>query len=321
MMQTQHYHMLCSSTCRLWVQCVALSALWAWTLHAQPAEFVTRPVLGIGARATALSDAYSTLSQDVSVMYWNPAAIAFLQTAGIIIDHQHMDRYRAMNDVAAFPLAAQDGYAVSLGIRLFQVGHLRSSEIEGLENFSYGADIAYAAEVLPQFSVGGLASIDHSSGGEESLSALSSGFGVFYAPPGAVTYGAALTGLGTQLRFIYDGETNLILREKRPRRLQLGAAMQFPTESDVKRFGMSIVNEKIFGEAGVMYRGGIEVWPVEYFALRVGYFTRPGEAFESYGIGFRFNTVRIDYSTTFNGMREGYHQVTLAIDVLPLQQR
>jgi hypothetical protein len=76
---------------------------------------------------------------------------------------------------------------------------------------------------------------------------------------------------------------------------------------------LSLANEKIFGEAGLLYKGGLEVCPFAFLALRWGYLAGLNVALARYGAGIRTDVVQLDYAISPSLNDVQFQQLTLSI--------
>jgi hypothetical protein len=93
-----------------------------------------------------------------------------------------------------------------------------------------------------------------------------------------------------------DAESTQLELKRLPHRLEIATTFRFPTMARQPDFKLTLANEKVFGESGLIYKAGLEVYPHEVLALRGGYslssFTSGGRI----GIGLFFGSVTLDYS-------------------------
>jgi hypothetical protein len=80
--------------------------------------------------------------------------------------------------------------------------------------------------------------------------------------------------------------------------------MRFPSQDTTRKqfLGITIANEKILGQDGLIYRGGIEVFPSSVLALRLGYEVGPELSGYACGAGLVVNVVRLDYALSRQGV-------------------
>jgi hypothetical protein len=284
------------------------------TLPAQVATvFRTRPFLS-GARALAFADAYVSDIHDVTSMYWNPASIVYLRNTSIVVNHTLDRSSNMMIENVSAPVYRRRGELVAAGLSVNHIGHLGKSATGDFKAMQYGTDIAYGRAMVPTFSMGASASVRYASATSSSLWALTGSIGVFYTPAEGITYGAVLSGLGSGIRYTYDGTSTLLSTERLSRDLQVGATLQFPSAADKTQLTISIANEKIFGQNGLRYKGGVEYVALKLVALRLGYIVDPDVRVATYGIGLRAGRWQIDYGMLPSRLTDRLYQFTIAFD-------
>ena len=128
------------------------------------------------------------------------------------------------------------------------------------------------------------------------LWAASSSIGAFYSPSFEISYGIMLGGLGTGILFASNRSVTKLSSEKLPRNLQAGVTLRFPSSPDETIFILSVANEKIFGEKGIRYKGGVEVLPIKFFTARIGYMAMEHLAVAHFGFGVQWDRYGFDYS-------------------------
>ena len=108
-------------------------------------------------------------------------------------------------------------------------------------------------------------------------------------------------------------DSQSLVRESLPRRFEVAVAMKFPSVRNHHFLTVSLSNEKIFGEAGLYYKAGVEIIPHNYFALRFGYHVGPDIQTPRYGIGIKTNSFRVDYALAPSVRSLRFQQITLSL--------
>ncbi len=253
------------------------------------------PTSDLGARNVALGNANMSEAHDISCMYENPAAIVFLQRPSVLLNHTQ-GNYSAMQENLAFPVVYDRSQMVAFAAQLFSVGELAKSQAG--TRYAIGYTLTYARKMTSSISLGGSVSflrgfVPHQS----SASAASYTLGFDYIPNPDVSYGLALGGLGTTVDFVNGGAGVAAIQSISPRVLEGGAEMRFPTESSLRPayLILALAAEKIIGQSGVDYKGGIEFLPISFLALRLGYIAGPTVHELRYGIGLREGPFAVDF--------------------------
>jgi hypothetical protein len=290
-----------------------LSVLAISVTQSQTVTSYTTPFPGIGARAAALSDAYTAETYDVSSMYWNPAALAFLQKSSIVASHFQEPEHNAMNENVAVPLLAESN-ALALSATVAHAGYgKRSLPANEFRFVQYGFDIACATEIIPSLSFGASIGMRYGVSGASHLKVAFSSFGVMYSPSPEISYGLAYNGIGSRINYTYDGFSTRLNQENLPRNLQIAARMRFPSSLRQTFLTIMAANEKNFGEPGLRYKGGVELYPVDFLALRTGYQVDPSKSAATYGIGVNLDRVQLDYAISPSRAYEQFQQLSVSI--------
>jgi hypothetical protein len=296
-----------------------LWALLALGLHAslpaqEPTLFRPRSFLS-GARALGFADAYVADIHDVNAMYWNPAALPYMQNTSIVFNHTLDRASNSMNENVATPLFARKGEVVAVGLAVNHVGHVGKSSTGDFKAVQYGYDVAYANEVVPTLCVGGAVNVRYGNASSGSLWTFATSVGIFYAPAEGISYGAVFGGLGNAVRYTYDGTATLLSSERLPRDLQVGATMQFPASARKTFVTLSIGNEKVFGVTGLRYKGGAEYVFLRLVAVRFGYIVDPDVKVATYGLGLHAGKWQLDYGMLPSRLTDRLYQFTLSYDL------
>jgi len=258
-----------------------------------------------------MADAY-----DVTSMYWNPSALAFLQNYSLVMNHSMNVSKGMMIESIASPFRIKKGEVISIGLIMHHRGYLdHISSTTEYKVVEYGYDLAYAQELLPTLAMGGRVDVRYGRGDLSNLWAISGSVGIFYSPSQEVSYGAALNDIGSSVEYSYDGSTTLVHSMNLHRSLEVGATLRYPSEFKKPVLTLSIANEKLFTESGLIYKGGVEWLPTSALALRVGYVYRTDPAIGStrYGLGIAAGRFKLDYATAPSHLTDRTYDVSLAI--------
>lgn len=289
----------------------------------------------LGARAASLANTQVSDAYSLEGIYTNPAAFLFSESNTTLSSNFFYNNY--FNTIAEnlnAVLIRNNNHLLAAGAT---IKHNAPSSVAPLQpnvpiRFNqYGLSIFYATKLTPTFSAGGGVSGVYGSTTDDRNWGITTNLGLFYAPSSSVSYGLAYSGLGGRidnlgagLHYIYteeldengqETESTTLILEKIPHRLELGATFRFPSISKRPDFKLSFANEKIFGEPGLIYKVGLELFPTEILAVRGGYFFSPIASGGRLGLGVFIRNMSLDYSfsQTTIGV-EGYsHQLSISI--------
>lgn len=267
-----------------------------------------------GARAAGFADAFTSDPYDVSSIYWNPATLAYMKQMSVILNHSQEKIIHGMEEDVTFPLRALKGEALCAGASVNHVGYLGTGSETDFRVLEYSGTVAYAREIIPAFSVGASAILQYGRTDASRLWATSSSIGIFYIPDDQMSYGASFSGIGSGILYSSDGTTTTLSEQNLPRILRAGATIRYPGEPNPTIFVLSVSNEKIFGESGVRYNGGLELWPVKFLALRGGYVVYPNQSSARFGMGIRLARLEIDSAISPSKATDQASHFSIALD-------
>ncbi len=295
---------------------VLLLALCAQAAAQQSTVYVSEP-FRVGARTVSFAGANAGDSPDVSVIYGNPAALSFLDNSAIIVTHTFERSSGVMDENAAVPLFLRRGEVVGIAASVNHVGHLGTNGRSPFRAIQYGYDVAYSRRITPTFSVGGALNVRYARSSASKLWGLSSSLGLFYYPTPDVSYGVAVTGIGSGMKYIFDGAQTFLNSKNIPRRLVAGATLRYPSHvTKTPVLQISLATEKNFDMNGVSYFGGFELLPMPFVAVRFGYLGGPNNTeYASYGIGFQSAGWKLDFGATPSRVSPEIFQLTLSVPI------
>ena len=190
-------------------------------LGAQRAGTATAQFLkiGVGARATAMGDAFVAVANDASALYWNPAGITQFQTNEVVlaqtnwfvdIQHQFIG--------AVYHLSLDDAIGVSVtSLHMDDMQVTTEFAPQGTGNyFSFGdlaAGLTYSRKLTPQFSFGATVRYVQETMDVVKMRGVVIDFGTYYwTGLGTSRFSAVVTNFGNEMSpsgsiTLYGGET------------------------------------------------------------------------------------------------------------------
>ena len=297
----------------IFLVCIS-TALWGNVLS-QSLLYYTARTNFPGARAAGFADAFVSDAHDVSSMYWNPGALAYLKQSSVILNYSQEQVIRGMEEDITFPFRVSEGEALTGGISVNNVGYFGTRSETAFRAVQYTATVAYAREILPSFSVGASAALQYGKTDVSKLWSRSSSIGILYVPDDQLSYGASFSGIGSGMLYTSDRSTTTLTTQNLPRILSAGASVRFPGGPDRPVFILSASNQKLFGESGIRYNGGIEIWPFKVLALRGGYLVYPHLSAARFGMGLHLAAIELDSSISPSKLTDQAVHFSLAIDL------
>ena len=171
--------------------------------------------IGVGARATALGDAFVAISDDASALYWNAAGLAQFKDSEIIISHSawlvdinhdflgavyHLDSDNTIG--VSFTSLWMDKMAVTTEFAPFGTG-----EYFGFSDIAIG--ISYARQMTDQFSFGGTVKYVEETLDKLSMRGIMIDLGTYYKTGlGSTRFAVVVSNFGAELA--PDGDVVLV---------------------------------------------------------------------------------------------------------------
>jgi len=245
---------------------------------AEPAQQVP-----VGIRAQGMGGAYTSLSDDASALFWNPAGLAGLGHEEISATHADLYGTGIVDNLAAFalPLSLNSAAAVDWYHSGFGDGELDFGETR--------IDLAYARRVMPWLAVGATGKYlnrDIALDGADVRkgNGVGADFGLIATPWRSLRLGfLAQDAFDTRISYS-DGNGSALAF---PRRLRAGASYA-PIQAATIAFD---VDDR--------WHLGVEGRPITGVALRAGLQDEPDDPSGvtwSAGAGFKANIFRVDYA-------------------------
>jgi len=247
----------------------------AWSSSGtEGAAFLDIPV---GAGPAAMGAAYTALATNAYAPTWNPAGLGRL--TGTEVSAQYLSYLQSMNYEylsGVFPLNIQ-GSETHRGIG-FSMQYLGSGDINrtdinpdgtpvnngnpiGTFSSHYASyNMSYGQTLSEKLAVGVTGKLINASIDDVSANAYAADFGALYKAGDKVQLGASLVNVGTQLKFISEGDS-LPMAFKAGAAYQPNSACLMSAEAEIEKNGLA------------SFHTGTEWRPIEMVSLRVGYRT------------------------------------------------
>ncbi len=248
--------------------------------------------IGIGARAAALGGAYTSVSDDATAAYWNPAGLIGVSAPQITFSHFSWYQDISFDYLgASFPVSNK--FNLSMGAQYLDYGRIEgydvndnpTGELEGTYDMAAGVTVGY--KLNENFSLGlGAKYIIIALAGTKGT-ALAGDFGLKYSR-GNVILGMALTNLGQKIKF-EQGENKL------PANFRAGLA--------VLPFGSSFLasfeaQKPLYGD--VIFHNGYEYRFENRYFIRGGFSFYPQQNDRQFGQGISLGAGAILGPTQFD---------------------
>jgi len=257
--------------------------------YGTPGEFLS---WGTGARAQGMGRAFTGLADDISAIMYNPAGLAFQNPLQITTHHVFLF-YDTIYDFAAV------SYPVS-GIGTFGLGYVRLSsfgydardamwtDMGDFDVSQSGIILSYSREILSWISAGLNLKLVMEDNFESSAAGYGADFGIMLQPADYFSFGASILNIvPAEIKLDQQGESY-------PMIIKSGIAFKLFGDRVIPVFDV----EKELSQKDVKFRLGLEVYPVQFMALRAGL----DETEITAGIGVGFKPYYVDYSLSVQDM-------------------
>lgn len=265
------------------------------------------------ARSMALANATIADPLTSSGLYSNPAILPFNTELPRLAFHSVYNSQRNIfTENLSSPIVNQNDKKLLVGATFLHNGpdDIPLSESRQLLFTQINFDLAYGQMLTSSLSMGFKLNVDY--GNTESTSSITSNtsLGFIYSPSPMISYGIVYKGTGYQNKWLGSGllyyrtgqEATQISTVELPQRLEIGASLRFPSLAEHPDFVLSFSNEKLFGEPGLVYRGGIEIYVLDQLSLLGGYFHSSFVSGGRAGLGLHFDSMKINYAYTPNNL-------------------
>lgn len=327
----------------LWVVVLTPVVLWSQlmpNLGGQRAGISSLQFLkiGVGGRGASLGEAAVAVVNDVSALYWNPAALVYARDDQVMIAHTEWlvelkhDFVGAIYhvsdaDVVGLSLLslASDDMEITTETRPFGTGtYFKYSDL--------GVGISYARRMTQQFSFGATIRYVHEQIGDAAIRAVLFDLGTYYHTGlGSTRFGVVVSNFGADVRPVgtvrsLDGSTVSSFQSFSPPTIfKLGVAFEALQTESQRITASTQLNHP--NDNAENLRLGVEYAWNEWLFVRAGIkrtigepmFRRDRKSADDFSLGFgvvtdlQFTTASFDYSfTNFNDLG-GVHRISLAV--------
>jgi hypothetical protein len=242
------------------------------------ATFLEIPV---GARGIGMGNAFVSLANDVTALYWNPAGVARLELNETGVSHTTWIAGTKF-DVAGLVLPLGSFGTLGLNYTQLSMDDMKVRTVEqpeGTGEFFSAGDMAiglsFARQLSDRFSIGVTAKYIQQTIWHESASAMAVDVGTIFRTDlfGGMTIGAALSNFGTSMKLSGRDARKFISVDP----TKLGSNAQIPAGIEFDSWGLPLLFQ--FGISTAAMKTEDVTWIVAVDALQ------PSDDFESLNIG------------------------------------
>jgi len=282
--------------------------------------------IGVGARADALAGAYSPISEDVSGIYWNPAALSLVHRAQFGFSYDRLVEnisYQFGGCVLPIAVSRSTGMSTATPIRYGTLGagvyylpvnnidayDVRGIPIGTVDTYDLAASLSYAlpCPAYENLSVGFTGKLIQKFLADKKTSGFAVDFGILFVPDRQFLGGdwraaACIANLGTGLKFVSE-------RNPFPLLWRLGMAHRRELLSNDLCASVQITGAS---DNSPYISIGLEYLVWHMFSLRVGYNSSANldKGFRA-GAGISTDLLSLDYAYVPFGVFGNTHRFTL----------
>jgi hypothetical protein len=283
---------------------------------AQAPYFHTFRLSAGGIRPAALADASNADANDVTSMFRNPGSVSFVKNVSVVYAHISEVGTHAATEQVTVSLPRAGRFAFALNALVMHGGMLDPEGAPVTDFRSTGGDICASYLLLPTISAGVIGGVRSMSIGEERRMMGWGLMGVFYYPSPGISYGLTY---GAERGVIYwyaNAQSGLFWEDDATQHLEIGATMSFPPRAKESIVTLSLAAQKVFpGVSLFNTKGGLEISPVPWATLRIGFKVGSNERVARYGFGFRFSRASVDFAFAPSAAEHRFGGLSVMVDL------
>ncbi len=289
---------------------LAVSSLFLGNVRASDTSSAQFLKLGAGARSAAMADAFSSVADDVTAAYWNPAGLAQVESAQIsmmqnssLLDTQYQYFGAAMptkNQTFAFSIYRMD-YGT---IDRYTAGDVKDGSFDA---GSLAGSFSVGRKVNDKLDLGVSLKFIQESIESEKASTFGGDLGLLFHQ-GETNFSLAIQHLGAGLKFVQE-------KGSLPRTIRAGVSRTLLDKTLLAAFEVSKPNDN-----DARLHGGLEYKVTPLVMLRGGYQMTPGNNLDvagltgvTAGLGINFTKFSIDYGFVPFGDLGSTHQISFLV--------
>ncbi len=249
--------------------------------------------LPVGARPAALGSAYSALAEDAYAPTWNPAGLAFLNSAELAAMHM-LYLESSSYEYGSFVIPVGSGRGLGVAVQYFRPGKITGLDASGNDIGDIGGyyanyTVAFGQSIGEAFGIGLSGNLIKAQIDDVSGQAFAGGGGLLYRPTDKWRFAAVLANAGQKLKFL-DSEDSL------PLTYRLAGAYHPVPSWTITLEGTRQIDGLTSGHSGVEYETPFG------FSFRTGYTTertRELSAIAGFSLGFSMLLWKQDFAYTW----------------------
>lgn len=266
--------------------------------------------MGAGARAAAMGETFTAISDDVTATYWNPAGLGQLENAQVSMMHNSGlidSNYQYIG--AGIPVGRN-----ALGFSVYRLDHgsierytAADAKDGSFDAGSLAASFSVSNAITENLRIGFSGKYLRQNIEAVSATSFAGDFGLLYRA-GHTSFGATVRHMGPGLEFVKE-------KASLPQTVSIGAARRFGNDKFLVALDLSKAKDN-----DLTYHGGLEYNVTNFSALRAGYQITPSNTLDvdgltafSGGVGLHFGLFTFDYAFIPFGDLGNTHRLSLSL--------
>jgi len=268
---------------------------------------------GTSPRGFAMADAYCADNNDVTSMYGNPGALGFLRSTSMVLTHQVDWTTQSATEQLAVPFQLNQDVSFGVAAVVSRDGILHAEDGAGFAFSSYGVDLGSSVRIIPTLTAGLLLGARSFRFADQTMTTGWVQAGVLYTPTPGITYGVSYRIRNNLICAIAGSQASLEREQTWPAELEIGAAMTFPAHSGMPMVTLALTTEKNFPSIQRFNtKGGLEVYPLPFVAVRLGYKVGSSVNVGRYGAGVKLGKLQLDVGIAPSSAEDRSHVLSLS---------
>lgn len=283
-----------------------------YDLKSNDFNFLNTSRINQGARLASLGGAFIADYSEPGIMYFNPAGLSYLKNFDIEFSHYQENSINGFCQGVIFPIYLSKFEGIALSLNTLHSGYLKRNDLQQLRFLQFAYNVAYSREIFTNMSIGAIFGFQFAKSNYNDLWSYRSLISLSYVPTEEISYSFAIGEFGNGIKYSLSDTETILRRINLPNGIQLGITMQHPINIKETMFSISLSSEKIFKEAGVSYKIGIEVYPVRFISFRTGYVVTNNLKFATFGSGIMIGKFKFDAAFYPNRLTNKEFYLTLS---------
>tara|TARA_Y100000588_G_C14126442_1_gene869624 strand:- start:244 stop:1254 length:1011 start_codon:yes stop_codon:yes gene_type:complete len=165
--------------------------------------------IGVGSKAVAMGGAFTSIADDATAMYWNPAGLSYFNTGELYFNHADWIADISF-DYFGFSIPIRPGHAVGINITSVTMGEMEVTRYgnentgETFKASDYAAGITYSMNLTDRFSIGINSKYIQQTIASSNAKGVAIDIGTLFETPFGFRLGTTISNFGPKLKMSGD---------------------------------------------------------------------------------------------------------------------